>query len=183
MNVEEARKSGRLSWEQINPVTLSPGEFADKVKCQVEAGARIAVIDSLNSNMASMPEEQALVLHMHELLAYLGNQGVVTIVIMAQHGLVGDVEAPIDLSFLADAIVLLRYFEAEGDVRKAISVLKSRSRRHETVIREYRLLSGAGLDLGPPIRAFQGVLHPFGGGATICRTYPRRSSGCTATRE
>lgn len=158
MAVDEAKESGRLSWEQINPVTLSPGEFVDRVKRQVDAGARIVVIDSLNSYMASMPQEQALILHMHELLAYLGNQGVVTILIMAQHGLVGEIVAPIDLSFLADAIVLLRYFEAEGDVRKAISVLKSRSGQHESAIREYRLVPGEGLDVGPPIRSFQGVL-------------------------
>lgn len=102
MEIEAARESGTLVWEQINPVTLSPGEFVDKVKRNVEAGAKLVVIDSLNSYMASMPEEQALILHMHELLAYLGNQGVVTILIMAQHGMVGDVAAPIDLSFLAD---------------------------------------------------------------------------------
>ena len=158
MEIEAARESGTLVWEQINPVTLSPGEFVDKVKRNVEAGAKLVVIDSLNSYMASMPEEQALILHMHELLAYLGNQGVVTILIMAQHGMVGDVAAPIDLSFLADGIVLLRYFEAEGEVRKAISVLKSRSGRHETTIREYRLISGEGVSVGPPIRSFRGVL-------------------------
>ncbi|HVG82711.1 MAG TPA: hypothetical protein VNB28_10560 [Methylomirabilota bacterium] len=94
----------------------------------------------------------------HELLAYLGNQGVATILIMAQHGLVGDAQAPLDLSFLADAIILLRYFEAEGEVRKAISVLKSRSAQHETTIREYRLNPEQGIGGGPPIRAFQGVL-------------------------
>ena len=157
MSLEEAKRSGALSWEQINPVALSPGEFLDRVKHHVEAGARLVVIDSLNSYMASMPEEQALLLHMHELLTYPGNQGVVTILIMAQHGLVGHVAAPIDLSFLADGIVLVRYFEAQGDVRKAISVLKSRSGRHETTIREYRL-SGEGISVGPPIRSFQGVL-------------------------
>lgn len=158
MDLEAARSSGRLGWEQASPTTLSPGEFVHKVKAEVEAGARIVVIDSLNSYMVSMPEEQALVLHMHELLAYLGNQGVATILIMAQHGLVGDTQAPLDLSFLADAIVLLRYFEAEGEVHKAISILKSRSGRHETTIREYLLVSGRGAGVSPPIRAFQGVL-------------------------
>lgn len=158
MDLEGARASGRLSWEQASPTTLSPGEFVHKVKAQVEGGARIVIIDSLNSYMGSMPEEQALVLHMHELLTYLGNQGIATILIMAQHGLVGDTQAPLDLSFLADAIVLLRYFEAEGEVRKAISVLKSRSGQHETTIREYRLSSAQGVRVGPPIREFQGVL-------------------------
>jgi circadian clock protein KaiC len=125
---------------------------------QVEAGVRVVVIDSLNSYIASMPEEHALVLHIHELLASMGNRGVATILILAQHGLVGDAQAPLDLSFLTDAIVLLRYFEAEGEVRKAVSVLKSRSGLHETAIREYRLNPVQGISVGPPIRAFQGVL-------------------------
>ena len=125
---------------------------------EVQAGARMVVIDSLNSYIASMPEENALILHMHELLASLGNQGVATILIMAQNGLVGDTQAPLDLSFLADVIILLRYFEAEGEVRKAVSVLKSRSGEHETTIREYQLNAKAGIRVGPPIRAFQGVL-------------------------
>jgi circadian clock protein KaiC len=158
MDLHEACRSDRLHWERISPTTLSPGEFVDNVMRQVELGAQIVIVDSLNSYIASMPEEHALVLHMHELLVYLGNQGVATILIMAQHGLVGDTQAPLDLSFLADAIVLLRYFEAEGEVRKAISVLKSRSGRHETTIREYQLISEQGISVGPPIRAFQGVL-------------------------
>jgi circadian clock protein KaiC len=157
MDLKSAREARRLTWEQVSPTTLSPGEFVDKVQRQVRAGARVVVIDSLNSYMASMPEEQALILHMHELSAYLGNQGVTTILVMAQHGMVGNAQAPVDLSFLADGIVLLRYFEAEGEVRKAISVLKSRSGAHETTIREYRL-SSQGIAVGPPIRTFQGVL-------------------------
>ena len=158
LDLNRARKSGLLSWTRCSPTTISPGEFVDEVQQQVDAGARMIVIDSLNSYMISMPEEQALVLHMHELLAYLGNKGIVTILVMAQHGLVGNTETPLDLSFLADTIVLLRYFEAEGDVRKAVSVLKSRSGQHETAIREYRLTSMKGVTVGPSIRAFQGVL-------------------------
>jgi circadian clock protein KaiC len=159
MDIKAEIEDGRLRWEQVNPATLSPGEFVANVKRYVEnkPGARLVVIDSLNSYIGSMPEEQALTLHLHELLAYLGNQGVTTILIMAQHGLVGDTQAPIDVSFLADTIILLRYFEAEGEVRKAISVLKSRSARHETTIREYQLLD-RGIRVGAAIRAFQGVL-------------------------
>lgn len=158
LDLEGARASGKLSWDELSPTTLSPGEFVHRVQRHVDAGAGIVVIDSLNSYIASMPEEQALVLQMHELLTSLGNQGVVTIMIMAQHGLVGDTHAPIDLSFMADAIVILRYFEAEGEVHKAVSVLKSRSGRHETSIREYHLSPDAGVNVGPPIRSFQGVL-------------------------
>lgn len=171
MDLEAARRSGHMVWHQISPTNITPGEFVDKVKKQVEGGALLVVIDSLNSYMASMPEEQALVLHMHELLEYLGNRGVVTIVVMAQHGLVGDIHAPLDLSFLADAIVLLRYFEFEGEVRKAVSVLKSRSAKHENKIREYHLTSKRGVTVGPPIRQFQGVLtgvpHFFGAPASL----------------
>lgn len=158
LDLEGARRSHKLAWTEFSPTTLSPGEFVSKVRCEVASGARVVVIDSLNSYIASMPGEEALILHMHELLAYLGNEGIVTILIMAQHGLVGETYAPIDLSFMADSIVLLRYFEAGGEVRKAISVLKSRSGRHESAIREYKLASGTGVEVGPPIREFQGVL-------------------------
>lgn len=158
MDLAGAIEDKRLSWCDLSPTTLSPGEFVDRVQRHIAAGVRIVVIDSLNSYIASMPEEQALILHMHELLTYLGNQGVVTILIMAQHGLVGATHAPIDLSFMADSVVVLRYFEAEGEVRKAISVLKSRSGFHEKTIREYSLTSSTGVHVGPPIRSFQGVL-------------------------
>ena len=158
LDLEGARRDGGLLWQDLSPTNLSPGEFVDQVQRQVEGGARMVVIDSLNSYISSMPEETALVLHMHELLAYLGNQGVVTVLIMAQHGLVGETHAPIDLSFMADTIVILRYFEAGGEVRKAISVLKSRSGHHESTIREYSLSAKEGVNVGDPIRAFQGVL-------------------------
>jgi circadian clock protein KaiC len=137
---------------------LSPGEFVSSVRSEVAAAARIIVIDSLNSYIASMPQEQALILHMHELLTYLGNQGIVTILILAQHGLVGEAHVPLDLSFMADTLVLLRYFEAGGEVRKAVSVLKSRAGEHESTIREYTLSSQSGVTVGKPLRAFQGVL-------------------------
>ncbi|HEY4030828.1 MAG TPA: ATPase domain-containing protein [Caulobacteraceae bacterium] len=158
MDLEGAQARGNLLWVDLSPTNLSPGEFVDRVQRQVDAGARVVVIDSLNSYIASMPEEKSLILHMHELLAYLGNQGVVTVLIMAQHGLVGETHAPLDLSFMADTVVILRYFEAGGQVRKAISVLKSRSGQHESTIREYNLSSKIGVGVGEPIRAFQGVL-------------------------
>jgi circadian clock protein KaiC len=158
MDLEHTTRQGLLTWKRISPTTISPGEFVDAVQHEVDAGAGIIVIDSLNSYISSMPGETALILHAHELLAYLGNKGVATVLIMAQHGLVGDTQAPLDLSFLADAIVMLRYFEADGEVRKAISVLKSRGGMHETTIREFRLAPKEGVQVGPPIRAFQGVL-------------------------
>jgi circadian clock protein KaiC len=157
-DLKGARSAGQLTWVDLSPTTVSPGEFVYEVRREVAAGARVVVIDSLNSYIASMPQEQALILHMHELLTYLGNQGVVTILILAQHGLVGDTHVPLDLSFMADTLVLLRYFEADGDVRKAISVLKSRSGEHESTIREYTLSSKSGVTVGDPLRDFQGVL-------------------------
>jgi circadian clock protein KaiC len=159
MDLDAAVKARLLQWEQVSPAALSPGDFVDRVKQHVENGdgARLVVIDSLNSYMGAMPGEEALLLHLHELLAYLGNQGVTSILVMAQHGLVGTTETPLDVSFLADTIILLRYFEANGEIRKAVSVMKNRSGRHETTIREYRLGDG-GISVGEPIREFEGVL-------------------------
>jgi len=116
------------------------------------------VIDSLNGYQAAMPEEQALILHMHELLQYLNRQGASTFLTVAQHGLVGDMKAPVDVTYLADTVLLLRYFEAFGRVRRAISVIKKRTGAHEDTIREYQIGS-KGIRLGEPLMGFQGVLR------------------------
>jgi circadian clock protein KaiC len=116
------------------------------------------VIDSLNGYQAAMPEEQALILHMHELLQYLNRQGATTFLTVAQHGLVGDMKSPVDVTYLADTVVLLRYFEASGRVRRAISVIKKRTGAHEDTIREYRI-GEYGIRLGEPLTGFQGVLR------------------------
>ena len=118
---------------------------------------RTVVIDSLNGYQAAMPAEQALILHMHELLQFLNRQGVSTFLTVAQHGLVGKMEAPVDITYLADTVILLRYFEALGRVRRAISVIKKRTGAHEDTIREYRIDS-RGLTLGEPLMGFHGVL-------------------------
>jgi circadian clock protein KaiC len=151
--------AGQLSIEQIDAAELTPGELSARVRHCVEVrGARTVVIDSLNGYQASMPEEQALVLHMHELLQYLNRQGATTFLTVAQHGLVGDMKSPIDLTYLADTVILLRYFEAIGQVRRAISVVKKRTGAHEHTIREYRI-GKSGITLGEPLVAFQGVLR------------------------
>jgi circadian clock protein KaiC len=151
-------RTGRMVWTRANPSRLSPGEFVWQVRRQVEdRHARLVVIDSLNSYLATMPEERSLVLQLHELLTYLNNQGVVTILVLAQQGIVGEMHNPIDLSFLSDAVVLLRFFEAGGELRKAISVVKKRTGVHELAIREYRLFPN-GLHVGPPLLNLQGVL-------------------------
>lgn len=151
--------SERLVLEQVDAAELAPGEFSSRVRHCVEVhGARTVVIDSLNGYQAAMPGEHALVLHMHELLQYLNRQGVTTFLTVAQHGLVGDMKAPVDITYLADTVILLRYFEALGRVRRAISVVKKRTGRHEDTIREY-VIDRRGVTLGEPLRQFQGVLR------------------------
>ena len=159
MHLEEYVQSRRLTVQQVDPAELSPGEFAHAVRSAVEEeGARLVVIDSLNGYLNAMPEEQALALQIHELLAYLGQRGVLTLLAVAQHGLVGpDSEAPVDLSYIADAVLLFRYFEAVGRVRKAVSVVKKRSGPHEQSICEL-VLGAGGVHVGPALTRFQGIL-------------------------
>jgi circadian clock protein KaiC len=124
--LDAAIEAGLLRIQQIDPAELSPGEFASIVRRSVEVdGARVVVIDSLNGYLSAMPDERFLVLQMHELLSYLGQMGTLTLLVLAQHGLVGPVQGPIDLSYLSDAVLLLRYFEFEGEVRRALSVVRS----------------------------------------------------------
>ena len=153
------KDSGKLIIEQVDSAELAPGEFAQRVRsCVEEHSARTVVIDSLNGYQAAMPEEKQLILHMHELLQFLNRQGATTFLTVAQHGLVGDMRAPVDVTYLADTVILLRYFEAMGRVRRAISVIKKRTSGHEDTIREYRIGKG-GIMLGPPLMNFQGVLR------------------------
>jgi circadian clock protein KaiC len=150
--------SGRLKLRQIDPAELAPGEFAIAVRNAVEKDdARVVIVDSLNAYLHAMPEDGHLLLQMHELLAYLGQKGIVTLMVLGQHGLVGDIRSDVDLSYLADTVLLLRFFEWEGEVRKAISVVKTRTTDHERTIREFRV-DVNGLSIGPPLRAFRGIL-------------------------
>lgn len=151
--------SENLVIEQIDAAELSPGEFSERVRRCVEIyDAKTVVIDSLNGYQAAMPEEQALILHMHELLQYLNRQGASTLLTVAQHGLVGDMKAPVDVTYLADTVILLRYFEAVGRVRRAISIIKKRTGAHENTIREY-VIDSRGITLGEPLTNFHGVLR------------------------
>lgn len=152
-------EDGRLLLEQVDAAELAPGEFSAKVRsCVEEHGVLTVVIDSLNGFQAAMPEENALILHMHELLQYLNRQGATTFLTVAQHGLVGDMQSPVDVTYLADTVILLRYFEALGRVRRAMSVVKKRTGPHEDTIREY-LVGVNGITLGEPLTEFQGVLR------------------------
>jgi circadian clock protein KaiC len=159
IDLEEMQRTGCLFVEQVDAAELSPGEFAHRVRNRVdEDGIKTVVIDSLNGYQAAMPEENSLILHMHELLQYLNRRGAATFMTVAQHGLVGDMKAPVDMTYLADTVILLRYFEALGSVRRAISVIKKRTGAHESTIREYRI-DGRGLTIGGPLHGFQGILR------------------------
>ena len=159
IDIQQMVDSGNLIIEQVDAAELSPGEFSQRVRTCVEKyDAKTVVIDSLNGYQAAMPEEAALILHMHELLQYLNRQGAMTFLTVAQHGLVGDMKAPVDVTYLADTVVLLRYFEAAGRVRRAISIMKKRTGAHEHTIREYRI-GATGITLGEPLTGFQGVLR------------------------
>ncbi len=156
--LDEALASGRVHFRQVDPAQLSPGEFAKLVRDAVEKDrAQLVVIDSLNGYLNAMPDERFLVLQMHELLSYLNQQGVLTLLVLAQHGMVGPQETPIDISYLSDAVIMVRYFEATGQVRRALSVVKKRTGNHEHTIREFRLTS-TGIHIGPPLSDFRGVL-------------------------
>jgi circadian clock protein KaiC len=159
MEFEPFIESGLLRLTQVNPAELSPGELAHQVRLAVEKrNVRLLMIDSLNGYMTAMSSERSLMIQMHELLSYLSKQGVVTLLVMAQHGMMGSaMQSPIDVSFLADTVILLRYFEALGEVRQAISVVKKRRSSHERTIREMRLGPG-GVIVGEPLRQFEGVL-------------------------
>jgi circadian clock protein KaiC len=158
VHLQDYVDQGLVSIQQIDPAEMSPGEFAQRVRDAVEkSNVRVLLIDSLNGYLNAMPDERFLVLQMHELLSYLNQVGVLTLMVLAQHGLLGQMQTPIDLSYLSDAVIMLRYFEANGHVRRAISVVKKRSGTHENTIREFQL-TPQGLKVGPPLTEFSGIL-------------------------
>jgi len=159
IDLRDLVRSNRMTLTQIDPTQMSPGEFAAHVRNDVERGdVRLVVIDSLNGYLSAMPHEDFLAAQLHELLGYLGNSGVVTFLVVAQHGIVGaNMTVPVDASYLTDSIVLFRYFEAGGQVRKAISVAKKRGGSHENSIRELTI-DRTGIRVGEPLDKFQGVL-------------------------
>ena len=165
--LEKAIENGTITVQQVDPAELSPGEFAVRILRCVEAGCKLVVIDSLNGYLNAMPGEKYLNNQLHELCSYLDQQGVITILILPQHGLAVGSEAPVDLSYLSDTVVSLRYFEAFGEVKEAIAVIKKRSGNHEKTIREFKLMLGKGIVIGKPLRQFQGVLTgvPIFGGS------------------
>jgi len=151
--------AGRISIQQVDPAELAPGEFASLVRDAVEKqGAKVLVVDSLNGYLHAMPEERFLTLHLHELLSYLGEQGVATILVMAQYGLIGsNMVSAVDVSYLADCVVLFRYYELDGELHKVVSVMKKRGGNHERAIRELTM-SDEGIKVGEPLRDLRGIL-------------------------
>jgi circadian clock protein KaiC len=155
--LDDALAAGLLTVQQIDPAELAPGEFASSVMQAVEQGARVVVIDSLNGYLNAVPDERFLIVHLHELLTYLGQRGVVSILVGVQSGVMGAMTTTVDASYLADNVIMLRYFEAEGEVRQAISVFKKRGSTHERTLRRFEVGSG-GLRVGPVLKEFHGVL-------------------------
>ena len=159
IDLERHVVSGRVKIRQVDPAELSPGELAHSIRQAVEVDhASIVVIDSLNGYLNAMPGERFLIIQLHELLTYLGKAGVATLLVAAHQGLIGShMTSPVDASYLADAVVLLRYFETNGEVRQAISVVKKRGGAHERTIRDFKL-TARGVQIGEPLRKFRGVL-------------------------
>jgi circadian clock protein KaiC len=159
MSLDKHTASGKLVLQQIDPAELAPGAFVARIRNLVEnQNAKVIVVDSLNGLLNAMPDERFLVIQLHELLTFLGQKGVCTILTLAQQGVIGNnIASPLDLSYIADSVVLFRYFESDGRVKQAISVVKKRSGPHERTIRELSF-DHRGVLVGPPLDNFEGVL-------------------------
>ena len=181
MKIRTYVEKGLLNITQIDPAALSPGEFSNMIRRTVEKhNTKIVIIDSLTGYLNSMPDARFLSLQLHELFTYLSQEGVATIMILAQHGLIGNMSNQLDLSYLADTVILLRYFEAHGAVRQAVSVIKKRSGAHERTIRELTI-SSRGISVGEPLKEFQGVLSGIpqfmGSNASLQKTSSSTANG------
>lgn len=157
MDVEGFSERRLLTVQQVDPAELSPGELTAIIRDHVEDGTRIVVLDSLTGYQHAMSEEQFMLLQMHELVTYLNQQGILTFLLLAQSGMVGSMHSPIDLTYLSDAVLLLRFFEAQGELKRALSVLKKRTGSHEATIRELTI-NGDGVQVGDKLSAFRGIL-------------------------
>lgn len=159
MAIDAYIADGSLKLMQVNPATMSPGEFATMIRADVEAeGRSFCVIDSLNAYLQAMPGEKYLLLQMHEMLSYLSLQGVTTLMVLGQHGLIGEVRSDLDLSYLSDTILTYRFFEAHGEISTAISAVKNRTSHHARSIHEFRISPAAGLEVGEPLQDFEGIM-------------------------
>ena len=168
LGLEQHVKSGVITVQQVDPAEISPGEFAARIRDEVKGSCKLVVIDTLNGYLNAMPGEKYLNNQLHELVSYLNYKGVLTILILAQHGLVAAAEAPVDLSYLSDTVVSLRFFEAAGEVKQSIAMIKKRSGPHEKTIREFKL---AGWQRRARRSAVEGISRRLGGSA--CVSWPR----------
>jgi circadian clock protein KaiC len=157
VDVEKLQSEGLLTLRQVDPAEMSPGELAAYVREQVDSGASIVVLDSLSGYQHAMADEQFMLLQMHELVTYLNQQGVLTFLVLAQAGMVGQMQSPVDLTYLSDAVILLRFFEADGELRRALSMLKKRTGGHETTIRELTITAD-GISVGRKLDGFRGIM-------------------------
>jgi circadian clock protein KaiC len=180
LNLSKLVQDGLIYVDQVDPASLSPGELAWKIKCRVMGeGVKVVIIDSLNGYLNASPSEKFLSVHLHELLTFLGHQGVATILTVAQQGPVGQIYGPVDVTYLADTVLLMRFFEFAGSIRKAVSVTKKRSGRPECTIRELRIMDD-GIVVGDPLTQFQGILSgapTFYGSAEQMLPSPDEQSG------
>jgi circadian clock protein KaiC len=171
-------ESGAFTFRQVDPAELSPGELTAILRNHVEQGVTMVVLDSLSGYQHAMAEEQHMLLQMHEILTFLNQQGILTFLVLAQTGMVGHMQSPIDLTYLSDNVLLLRFFEAEGEIRRALSVVKKRTGAHESTIREFKIDNG-GVQVGPKLDGFRGVLTGtptfVGGGALLGERVADRS--------
>lgn len=159
MGIEKHLRTGLITLKHVDAAEISPGELAHEICLLADEGdVKVLLVDSLNGYLNAMPEEKFLLLQLHELLAYLSQRGIASILVMAQHGLLGDMHSPADLTYLADTVVLMRYFEFQGAIKKSISVVKKRSGGHENSIREFSIQDDR-LVVGNPLRDFQGILR------------------------
>ncbi|MEP6861263.1 MAG: ATPase domain-containing protein [Deltaproteobacteria bacterium] len=158
MNMRALVDRGQVIVQQVDPAEMTPGKFSSRIDELVGQGVSLIVIDSLNGYLQSMPAERFMYIHLHELLSYMGQLGVTTVINLAQSGVIGSVQSPAEISYIADTVVLTRYFEHEGRVRKAMSVVKKRTGRHEDTIRELTIAAGRGIVVGEPLSQFSGVL-------------------------
>lgn len=159
MPMRKHMDEGRIILRHVDAAAIAPGEMGHYLRKSVEdAGVRMVLVDSLNGYLQAMPEEKFLILQLHEILSYLNQQGVISILLMAQHGIMGDMNSPIDLTYVADTVVLLRFFEARGSLRKALSIIKKRSGAHEDTIREFAVVDRR-IKIGPALKDFQGVMR------------------------
>jgi circadian clock protein KaiC len=159
MDIRPYIDSGQLVVHHIDPAELAPGEFTDMLRSAIDRdSATFVVIDSLNAYLQAMPGEKFLLLQMHEMLTYLSQQGITTLLILGQHGVIGDMHSDVDLSYLSDVSMLFRFFEAHGRIRSAVFVIKSRTNDHLRTMHEFRLSSGHGIQVGEALENFEGIL-------------------------